>query len=381
MKFIHTSDLHIGKKIYNYSLMEEQEFILNQIIENALKENAEGVFLVGDIYDKSIPSEESHTMFSKFIETCCEKEIKVFVIAGNHDSGKRLETFKNIVRANNIFIEGEYRGKLAKFSLRDQFGPLNIYMLPYINERRIRQYFPDEKYENSEEALAAVLSRENINKEERNILLLHQYVRGGLTCQSEEFAIGGEHEINGYLLRDFDYVALGHLHNSQKAGRREIRYSGSPIKYSFSEINYIKSMTLLDFKEKGNIEISTIPYISKRNMIEIKDSLENIINHKYSDYKNDFVNIILTKEQEEANAYKLLKELFPYITSISYEGNDSEDYILSFPSEDKIENPIDVFKELYLRQKDEELTSDQLSVLKNIMKNIEEGRDIDYEDS
>ena len=116
-------------------------------------------------------------------------------------------------------------------------------------------------------------------------------------------------------------------------------------------------------------------------MIEIKDSLENIINHKYSDYKNDFVNIILTKEQEEANAYKLLKELFPYITSISYEGNDSEDYILSFPSEDKIENPIDVFKELYLRQKDEELTSDQLSVLKNIMKNIEEGRDIDYENS
>lgn len=377
MKFFHISDLHIGKKLREMDILKDQEHILNEIIKLADDHKPDGILIAGDIYDRSVPPASAIKLFNDFITKLETRDIKVFVISGNHDSPDRLQFGKEILKKNDVFIAGAFDGKLQKAVMNDEYGELNVYMLPFIKPSIVSNYYKEEIIDSYEKALRFVVDSEDINLGTRNILVAHQFVtNAGVepeASESEAIRIGGLDNIDVSVFDPFDYVALGHIHRPQKVGRETVRYCGTPLKYSFSEANHKKSVTMIDMKEKGSIEISKLPLRSLKDMVVIKDSLENLLSkEEYTCYGDDYVHAIVTDEEDLFDPIGQLRSVYKYILLLEIENTKSQ-YV-----DNNIENlmdvqekdPLELFAEFYFLQNNEEISEIQGKILLEVLEEL-----------
>lgn len=367
MKFIHISDLHIGKRLNEYSLIEDQKYILNEIINIIKQEAPDGVLIAGDVYDKSVPSAEAVSLLDDFLIRLSETGAKTFIISGNHDSAERIAYGGNAFKKQGIYLSPVFDGTVSKIELEDDYGKVNVYLLPFVKPAHVKRYFED--VETYTEAIDTVIKSLDINNEERNVILAHQFVTGAERRESEEVNIGGLDNVDAWVFDPFDYVALGHIHKNQKADRDTIRYSGTPLKYSASEANDEKCVVIAEVKEKGSVEIKNIPLVPMRDFHDIKGTLEEILK---SENKNDFVRITLTDEDAVVDAYGKLKGNYPYMTELLFDRKrKSGDTARSF-SKDK--SPEEQFFDFYLNINGKELTEEQVKTVTELFEEIKEGK-------
>lgn len=377
MKILHLSDLHIGKRVNDFSMLEDQEYILKKILNIIDEHMPKAVLIAGDVYDKSVPSAEAVQLFDDFLVSLSERELKTFIISGNHDSPERLAFGARLMNPSGIYISPVYKKGSTPVVLEDEFGELFIYMLPFIKPAHVRAQFPDLEIGSYNDALKAALEDLNPDENKRNILITHQFVTGAVKSDSEEMSVGGSDNIDGTLFNKFEYVALGHIHRPQKMLRDTIRYSGTPLKYSFSEAKHQKSVTIIDFNEKNNIEISEIPLVPKRDMKEIKGKYLDITAKSYYENTNreDYLRITLTDEEEIPEALGKLRVIYPNIMKLDYDNTRTRKGITisEGPSIEK-KSPTDLFSEFYQFQNNQSLNEEQEKLLKELVEKIWEGQ-------
>ena len=367
MKFIHISDLHIGKRLNEYPLLEDQKYILGEIINIIKKESPDCVFIAGDVYDKSVPSAEAVSLLDEFLGNLSETGAKAFIISGNHDSAERIAYGGEAFKRQGIYISPVFDGNVSKIQLEDEYGKVNVYLLPFIKPAHVKRYF--EEIESYTDAVDVVIKSLDINENERNVILAHQFVTGAERCDSEEVNVGGLDNVDSFVFDAFDYVALGHIHRSQKIGRDTMRYSGTPLKYSASEAKDKKSVILGELKKKGNLEIREIPLVPMRDYIDIKGKLDEILK---SENKTDFVRITLTDEDAVVDAYGKLKENFHYMTELVFEKRRNTASVREGFSIEK--SPIEQFSDFYTKINGKSLTCEQASVVNEIFGFLKEGQ-------
>lgn len=323
MKLIHLSDLHLGKRVNEFSLLNDQQYILMQIIDIIDEQNADGVIIAGDVYDKSIPSAEAVELFDDFLCRLAKKNLQVFIISGNHDSAERIAFGGRLMDKSGVHLSPVYCGCVEPITLSDEFGKINLYLLPFIKPANVRRFFPEAEISSYTDAIKTAVESMNINENERNILVTHQFVTGANTCDSEEATtVGNLDNVDAAAFCGFDYVALGHIHRPQSCSNEHIRYCGTPLKYSFSEINDEKSVTVVELKEKGNIELSFVPLTPKRDMVEIKGTYDQLMLKSFYEnttYTKDYVHIILTDEQDVPNANAKLRVIYKNMMKLTYD--------------------------------------------------------------
>lgn len=324
MKFMHLSDLHIGKRLNEFSLAEDQAHILDKILETAKNERVDAVIIAGDIYDRSVPSVEGVRLFDRFITALSEMGIYVFIISGNHDSPERLAFGSGLMAASRVFISPVYEGDIEPVKLSDEFGDIFVYLLPFVKPAQVRHYFPDEKIESYTQMMEFIVSRMDIDKNKRNILVTHQYAAGAEKSDSEEtLTAGGTESIDFGVFSNFDYTALGHIHKAQFIGGKSVRYCGTPLKYSFSEEYQEKTLTILELSEKGRISFTEIPLQPLRDMRTIKGTYEELTALSFYGNTNtdDYIRAILTDEDDVVNAMARLRTIYPNLMTMSYENS------------------------------------------------------------
>ncbi len=375
MKLLHIADLHIGKRVNEYSMLDDQLHILEQIIDIAIEEKTEGILIAGDIYDKSLPPAEAVELLDDFLTKLIKAGQAVFLISGNHDSPERIGFGSRIMERNRLFISGVFDGKLNKVTMEDNHGELNIYMLPFIKPAMLRPFF-DEQPESYDTAVKLVLSNENVNTNVRNIIISHQFVINGTQeperSDSEHISVGGMDQVDSKVFDDFDYVALGHLHRPQCIGKDTIRYAGSPLKYSFSEAIHHKSVTLIELREKGDFTISTRPLKPLRDLREIKGPIDQLlrIGKEEETGQADYMHITLTDEAEIYDAVGRLRQVYPNLMILDFENsrtNQGANCYLAATLEADTKTPMELFEEFYQIQNNIELSLDQMNILMKVM--------------
>ena len=332
MRFIHLGDLHLGKTLSDFDLIKDQKYILDQIIDIAEKESADGVFIAGDVYDKSVPSEAATNLLNDFLIELAEKEIKVFMVSGNHDSDDRLNYGSALFASNQIFISAVFDGTLHRQRIADGETDIDIYMLPFVKASQVRHYFPDEDIESYDDAVRTIIRNTAIDKGSRNILVAHQFVSGA----GEDPGFAGSESIGtqsvglvekiGYdCFDDFDYVALGHIHSPQSVGRNEIRYSGSPLKYSLSEANNEKSVPIITISAEEGVKIDTVPLKPLRNMRHVRGTLKELLDEKNVRAREDFIYATLTDEDIINDAMGIFRQVYPNTVRIDYDNSHTRE--------------------------------------------------------
>lgn len=373
MKILHTSDLHIGKYIGTYDLKEDTEFVLNQVVDTAIRERVEVVLISGDIFDRPNPSEEAIKMYVSFLKELLDKNIKVIAISGNHDSGIRLSAYKDIL-GKGYFVEGEFNSPMRKVSLNDEYGPVNFYMLPFFTPFIVKSNLKLEKgLENYDLAMDEIIKRENIDTSQRNIILAHQFVAGFKFGGSEEdfsYSNGDEKNVAGVGIisldkfQNFDYVALGHIHKPQKISRETIRYSGSLLKYKTSEIDGPdKSVVIIDLKEKGNIEVKLDPIKPLHPFVKIEGLLSELTNTNPNE--NDYVYLIVDDDKTPIEAKNKLTPYYKRIVDIEFP-NDTLQQKMNLDTSLADKRPIDFICEYYREKTNKDLDEENKKLLAEI---------------
>lgn len=373
MKIMHLSDLHIGKKVNEYSMLQDQIYILKEILNIIDNEKVETVIIAGDVYDRSLPPNEALELFDEFLYQLSGRNVNVFVISGNHDSPERISYGGRMMTENKIFLSPVYDGNVKPITLNDDYGEVNFYLLPFIRPADIRRYFPDENIENYTDAVKVAIDNMNVDFSERNILVTHQFVTGAELSESEDIIVGGTDNVSGEVFDGFDYVALGHIHREQTVGKDNIRYCGTPLKYSFSEAKNIKSVTILDFNDKGNIEYSKIPLTPFRDMREIRGTYyELTLKSSYeSTNTEDYLHITLTDEEDIPDAIGKLRSIYPNIMKLDYDnlrtrGSGTVDAIENIESK----SPFELFAELFKQQNNRDMSEEQEEIMRNLIDKI-----------
>lgn len=373
MKILHTSDLHIGKYIGTYDLKEDTEYVLNQVVDTAIRERVEVVLISGDVFDRPNPSEEAIKMYVSFLKKLLDKNIKVIAISGNHDSGIRLSAYKDIL-GKGYFVEGEFNSPMRKVSLNDEYGPVNFYMLPFFTPFIVKSNLKLEKgLENYDLAMDEIIKRENIDTSQRNIILAHQFVAGFKFGGSEEdfsYSNGDEKNVAGVGIisldkfQDFDYVALGHIHKPQKISRETIRYSGSLLKYKTSEIDGPdKSVVIIDLKEKGNIEVKLDPIKPLHPFVKIEGLLSELTNTNPNE--NDYVYLIVDDDKTPIEAKNKLTPYYKRIVDIEFP-NDTLQQKMNLDTSLADKRPIDFICEYYREKTNKDLDEENKKLLAEI---------------
>ena len=379
MKILHLADLHIGKIIFEQSLLEVQEYMLNKIIEKIKAENIDAILIAGDVYDRSIPQAEAINLLDRFLNILIkELKKKVFIIAGNHDSKERLGFGNKIFENEGLFISSKYEGKIKKVKLQDEYGKLNIYMLPFIKPIEVKKYFDDESLSYNE-TIKKIIEKENINEAERNIILTHQFVTAigeeVERTESEVLTLGGTDNVDISNYNKFDYVAIGHVHRPQRIGRDTARYAGTMLKYSFSEVNHKKTMPIIDFKEKGNIDIKLVELKPLRDMREIKGPIEKLIENYEEENANDYIRAIITNEEPVYDAIGQLRRIYPNVLKLEVQNSKILSNI-EFKTENlqkvKSKSEVELFNEFYKFQNNIELNVEQKNLIQEVVKEIKE---------
>ncbi len=378
MKFIHISDLHLGKQVNEFSMLEDQEFILKRIINIIDEQKPDGVIIAGDIYDKSVPSAEAVELFDDFLVRLSKRNLKVFVISGNHDSAERIAFGGRLMTMSGIYMSPVYDGRVEPIVLEDEFGELNVYMLPFVKPSTIKRALPDRDIVSYTDAIGAAVDAMGIDATKRNILITHQFVTGAVRTESEDISVGGADNVDASVFADFDYVALGHIHRSQKCGSDFICYSGTPLKYSFSEAKDKKTATLIDIKFKGDISLDFLPLVPKRDMVEIKGRYEELTLKSYwenTSYNEDYMHITLTDEEDIYDALTKLRVIYKNIMKLDYDNKRTRAMNeISGAEKVKEKSPLEHFGEFYKLQNGQPLSEEQTEFVSDIIEEIREGR-------
>ena len=332
MKFLHLGDLHLGKTLGDFDLIEDQKYILDQILHITEEESIDGVLIAGDVYDKSVPSEAATKLLDYFLIALAAKRIKVFMVSGNHDSDERLNFGSTLFASNQIFISAVFDGTLHRQSFVDGDTEVAVYMLPFVKASQVRHYFPDEDINSYDDAVRAIIRNTLIDKRNKNILVAHQFVAG----KGEDPALAGSESVGtqsvgmvekiGYdCFDDFDYVALGHIHSPQKVGREGIRYAGSPLKYSLSEANNEKSVCLITVSAEEGVKIEPVPLKPMRNLRHIKGKLKELLDKENVKAPDDFIYATLTDEEIINDAMGVFQQTYPNTVRIDYDNSHTRD--------------------------------------------------------
>lgn len=376
MKLLHLADLHIGKVILEQSLLEDQEYMLKRIIEKIKEEKIEAVLIAGDIYDKAIPSSDAVNLLNDFLNTLVTiLKLQVFIISGNHDSKERLNFGSEILDKEGLHICTTYNGTLKKYVLYDTYGPINIYLLPYIKPIDIKPFF-DSEIHSYDEAIEKIIEKEEINSKERNIILSHQFVTYNEIeperSESETLYLGGTENVDVSHYEPFDYVALGHIHRPQKIGRETARYAGTMLKYSFSEVMHNKILTILDMREKNNLNIKFIPLVPLRDMRQIEGPIEQLIKKENYQKTNtlDYIQVIITNEEPIYDAIGQIKTIYPNTLKLLHKNSNSE---LDLSAEGimieniKSKDEFTLFLEFYESQNGKAMNEEKNMIIKEII--------------
>lgn len=370
MKFLHLSDLHIGKRIKEKSLIPDQKYILDEILKIVDREKPDGIIIAGDIYDKAVPSAEAVELFDNFLFSLSQLETQVYAISGNHDSPERIAFGSRLMNLSGVHLSPVYDGRLTKFTQNDEHGTVNIYMLPFVRPADVRRFFSDEEIASYTDAVRTAIEHTEINENERNIIITHQFVTGAMRCDSEEKSVGGTDNVDGTVFEKFDYTALGHIHGAQNIGSEKIRYCGTPLKYSFSEVYHKKAVTIVELNEKGNINVRQIPLTPLHDMRILKGSFAELaVDEKKSD---DYLHIILTDEEETINAIGMLRYYYPNILELEYDNKHTRARAEFIPmAETEKPDPLTIFGEFYEKQTATAMTAEQAEIIRRIIKETE----------
>lgn len=377
MKILHLSDLHFGKRLNNFSLLEDQYHINQQIFKLAEDTHIEAVIIAGDVFDKQIPSAGAIQLFDDFLNFWAELNLPVFIISGNHDSAERLSFGANIFSNSNIYISPVYNGQITPITLNDAYGKINFYLLPFIKPATVRPFFPDEKINSYTEAVQTVLKKLPLNKNERNILIAHQFVTGAVLSDSEEIVIGGLDNIDAHIFNSFDYVALGHIHTPQTILRDTIRYCGTLLKYSFSEAHQQKSATIVNIKTKGQIDIDTYPVKPLHDMRKIKGTYAELTSRQtyINTDTNDYILATLTDEEDIPDAVNRLRSIYPNIMQLNYDNTRTRtSRNIETIDTNTAKAPLELFNEFYKLQNNQPLNEIQSQIIQDLISAIWEGK-------
>jgi exonuclease SbcD len=376
VKFLHLSDLHIGKSVNGFSMLGEQKHAFAQILEYVKTENPSVVVVAGDVYDRAVPGVDAVQVFDDFLTSLAGEEVVVLLISGNHDSPERLNYASRLLTDKRLFLYGAFDGRVRKLTLADEHGGLNFWLLPFIKPSSVRGFFGDQKIETYGDAVAAALDSAGIDYAERNILVSHQfYVKAGISpirSESELNPVGGLDAVDAGSIENFDYAALGHLHGAQTVGAENLRYAGSPIKYSLSEWRHEKSVALVELGKKGALTVRALPLFPLHDMREIKGELAVLTSDEVSSLadREDYLRVILTDEEEIIDPMGKLRSVYPNIMSIDFEyAHTRVDTGAIFTDTETIErlSPFDLFSEFCLNTQGSTMSEEQSEIVRELL--------------
>ncbi len=370
MKFIHLSDLHLGKRVNEYSMLEDQEYILKKILQIVTAEDPDGVLIAGDVYDKPIPPAEAVQLFDDFLVQLAKLKKEVFVISGNHDSPERMAFGGRIMDAGGIHISPVYNGEVRPFSMTDAYGTVDVYLLPFIKPVHVRR-FTEEEIGSYTAAVAYAISRMPLQDGHRKLLVTHQFVTGASRSESEEISVGGADNVDANVFAPFDYVALGHIHSPQNCGSDTVRYCGTPLKYSFSEAGDKKSVTVVELREKGNTAYRTIPLVPKHDLVELKGSYAELTLKSFyenTSWQEDYTHITLTDEDDIPDAVGKLRTIYHRLMKLDYDNRRTRSQAQIEAAEGtETKTPLELFADFYDLQNNQPMNPEQAAFMKTLI--------------
>ncbi len=374
MKFLHLADLHIGKRYNEFSLIEDQKYILDEVLKIVSDEQPDGVIIAGDVYDKSVPSAEAVELFDRFLNALSEKGAQVFVISGNHDSAERIAFGAKLMSRSGVHFSPVYAGEITPVTLHDNFGEVNIYLLPFIKPATVRRFFEGEKIESYNDALKAAVDAMKIDTRARNVLVAHQFVTGASHSGSEEFIVGDLGNVDAEIFAPFDYTALGHVHGAQNVGSERVRYSGTPLKYSLSEAKSEKSVTIVELKAKGDIAVRTAALKPLRAVVEIRGTYEELTKKSFYEgttLTKDLVHVVLTDEDDVPDVLAKLRLIYPYIMNVRYDNTRTQNSSQAGELEAvPARSPMELFSALFEAQNNKPMSPEQSELVQSLIEKI-----------
>ena len=362
MKFFHLSDLHLGRRMYEFSLIDDQKFILEELLCLAAEEHPDAVVIAGDIYDRAVPSAEAVELFDSFLTELAGRRIPVLAIAGNHDSPERIAFGAGLMAPSGVYLSPVYNGRVEPVTLSDAYGEVRFYLLPFIKPANVRRFYPDAVIESYTDALRCAVEHMDIDPSARNVLVTHQFVTGGVRSDSEDVTVGGTDNVDAAVFDGFDYVALGHLHGAQRIGRETLRYSGTPLKYSFAEKDQIKSITVVKLGAKGNVSVSSLPLTPRRDMREIRGTyIELTLRDSYAGTDTeDYIHAVLTDENDIPNALARLRSIYPNLMKLDYDNlRTRSSAVIAAEERHRTMTGAELFSELYEKQNGQKMSDEQ----------------------
>ena len=378
MKFIHLSDLHLGKRVNEFSMLEDQEFILIKILNIIDEQQPDGVIIAGDVYDKSVPPAEAVELFDNFLVNLAKRGVKVFVISGNHDSAERIAFGGRLMDKSGIYLSPVYNGHVSPITLTDAHGEVNVYLLPFIKPAHVRRCYPDRDITSYTDAVQVAVEAMQVDTTKRNLLVTHQFVTGASRTESEEVSVGGTDNVDAAVFAAFDYVALGHIHRSQKCGGEHIRYCGTPLKYSFSEAGDSKSVTVVTLGDKGDVALDFVPLIPKRDLVEIKGTYEELTFKGFwgdTTYTEDYMHVTLTDEEDIPEVLAKLRTIYKNIMKLDYDNRRTRTANEITGAEQVQEkSSFEHFSTFYELQNGQPMSEEQAEFMAHLIERIEEGK-------
>lgn len=376
MKLIHLSDLHLGKRVNDFPMLEDQAYILDRVLEIAGEEQPDAVLIAGDVYDKTVPAAEAVALLDGFLVKLADRSLPVLLISGNHDSPERLAFANRLMEGRGVYIAPVYHGEVSPVTLEDDRGPVDFWLLPFLKPAHIRRFFPEEGVESFTDAMACAIRHMPLDPARRNVLVTHQFVTGAARCESEEVSVGGADNVDASVFAPFDYVALGHLHGPQNVGGERIRYCGTPLKYSFSETGHQKSVTIVELGEKGSLEVRTVPLLPQRDMVELRGSFAQLKSPEfYGQVDRDaYVRVILTDESDIYDAMGQLRPVYPNLMALDYDNLRTRSGAVVLEEADVKRDPLELFADFYQQQNHQPMSEEQRRYLTELLETIQEER-------
>ena len=376
LRLIHLSDLHLGKRVNEVSMIDDQSFILEQILQIVQEEAPDGVLIAGDVYDKSVPPGEAVTLLDGFLYRLSRMGVPTMIISGNHDSPERLALGGRLMSGAGIHVAPVYQGQVAPVTLEDEHGPVDICLLPFLKPVHVKRAFPDKEIGSYTEAVETAIGAMELDPERRNVLVTHQFVLGSARCESEEVSVGGTDGVDAAVFAPFDYVALGHLHGPQNVGSNKIRYCGTPLKYSFSEADHYKSVTVVELGSKGELTIRLRPLTPRHDLRQIRGTFRELTDKAYYEgtETRDYVHVILTDEEDVMEAMGRLRQIYINIMKLSYDNTRTRtESLVDGAREVQRKSQLTLFGELYEEQNGQPMSEEQAAFVKALIEKIWEG--------
>lgn len=377
MKLIHLSDLHLGKRVNEFSMIDDQRHVLDQILRVIDAERPDAVLIAGDVYDKPVPTAEAVALLDWFLVELSGRQLQVFVISGNHDSAERMAFGGRLMEQSGVHLAPVYDGTVARWTLTDEHGPVHLYLLPFVKPVHVRRCFPEREIETYTDAVAAAVEAMDVDPAARNVLVTHQFVTGAARCESEEVSVGGADNVDASVFDGFDYVALGHLHGPQTVGRETVRYCGTPLKYSFSEVHHKKSVTVVELGEKGTVTVRTVPLTPRRDLVELRGAYEEVTRRDFYEgngYQDSYVHITLTDEEDVPDALGKLRLIYPYLMKLDYGNQRTHAAGVGDEGGDlQRKSPMELLEEFYELQNGQPMGQEQRQFARQLMERIWEG--------